>query len=625
MRTSLAKSVSKIFRFAASPIVRTNTFRSLRAHGEARREKTSEMRSANHLVHVGNLFLLAGKHDQALKFYIAACGLDRETRWVSGRSFLDYASANQLRFKSELAPISIILNDADYVVPDLELYLLKLALQGTPEGLNDILENLPSGRLGYDVLTRLGSEALSIGHNVIALKLYRRGLQLRPDDLGLRQQLGITEFLTRNYSQAEAAFASVDHLKQLEQIRWGVRDSPYRILDETWIPAIGHIAFLDTYIKSVQLGWMPGKESVLVYDEASPPAGWPLFKFFSEHITIVPTHGNVDDKIDSIVFVDDALEVPDNSRAKRRASLSHPFWAGNDGNRQIRWYGPLGAAVETAWKAEKRLPLFSLSDAEREVFRKRMAQIYNLPENAWFVLLHVRESGFHSAWHRYHAGTRNADIKSYESIIDFVVSKGGWVVRGGDPSMRPFSPHERVIDYATNPLRSPEIDIYLCAECAYFVGTNSGFSVVPPIFGKRCALTNWSPIGIPNWYLDDIYIPKLIRKVSEDRYLTFREMYGSFTGWSQFARDFENTDFVVEDNSSEDLREVVEELHEEVFGMASKAAPDDQQRVQLFNEIALAEGGYIGSRIGRRFLRKYHQLLETSRTIKNRSHKMPAL
>jgi putative glycosyltransferase (TIGR04372 family) len=248
-----------------------------------------------------------------------------------------------------------------------------------------------------------------------------------------------------------------------------------------------------------------------------------------------------------------------------------------------------------------------------------MAQIYGLPEDAWFVLLHVREPGFHSGWHKYHAGTRNANIQSYVSTVDFIISQGGWVVRGGDPSMTPFSSHERVIDYATNPHRSPEIDIYLCAECAYFVGTNSGFSVIPPIFGKRCALTNWSPIGIPNWYLDDIYIPKLIRKVSEDRYLSFREMYESFTGWSQFTRDFENTDFVVEDNSAEDLREVVEELHEEVFGrMASEAAPDDQQRVQVFNEIALAEGGYIGSRIGRRFLRKYHRLLETSRTISNK-------
>ena len=176
--------------------------------------------------------------------------------------------------------------------------------------------------------------------------------------------------------------------------------------------------------------------------------------------------------------------------------------------------------------------------------------------------------------------------------------------------MTPLTPRERVIDYAVSEHRSPEIDIYLCAECAYFVGTNSGFSVIPPVFGKRCALTNWSPIGIPNWYLDDIYIPKLIRKVSENRYLTFEEMYASFTGWSQFARDYEGTDFVVEDNSAEDLRDAAAELHAEVFGLPTGVSADDHDRLRRFNEISLAHGGYVGSRMGYRFMRKYSRLVE---------------
>jgi putative glycosyltransferase (TIGR04372 family) len=488
----------------------------------------------------------------------------------------------------------------------------RLTLQRAPKKLIEILESIAPYLLGYEGSVQLGSEALGVGKNALAIKLYRHALQLRPDELLLRQQLGVTEFLTRNYSEAEGIFASTDHLKKFEQMRWGVSDSPYRILDKTWIPAIGHVAFLDTYIKTVELGWIPEKESVLVYDEAKPPAGWPLFKFFSKHITIVPTHISVDDKIDQLLFGDDAFRLPEPSRSRRRTALSQSFWFGPDGNAKIRWYGPLGAAVETAWKTQTRPPLFSLSTKERAIFRKRMEQIYGLPEDAWFVLLHVREPGFHSSWHKHHAGTRNADIQSYSSVVDFVISQGGWVVRGGDPSMTPFSPHERVIDYATSPSRSPEMDIYLCADCAYFVGTNSGFSLVPPAFGKRCALTNWSPIGIPNWYLDDIYIPKLVRKVSENRLLTYGEMYDSFAGWSQFARDFKKSDFVIVENSAEDLRETVEELHEEVFEKTHGPALEDRQRLERFNEISLARGGYVGSRMSYRFLKKYQQLLELS-------------
>jgi putative glycosyltransferase (TIGR04372 family) len=600
----------KILRFVAKPIRHTTIFHYLKARYEGRRTDLSEIRTANQLLHSGNLLLREREDERALKFYIAACTLHSETRWVSGATLLDYASAHPSRFSSEFEPLTAILKDADYVVPDLEIYLLKLALQSAPKKLIEILESIPLERLGYDVSEQLGSEALGIGENALAIKLYRHALQLRPDNLALRRQLGVTEFLTRNYSEAETVFASADHQKQSEQMRWGVSDSPYRILDKTWIPAIGHVAFLDTFIKTVQLGWVPNKESILVYDQSSPPAGWPLFKFFSKHITIIPTNIPVDEKIDLLVFGDNALRLPEPSRFHRRSALSQPFWYGPDGNAQIRWYAPWGAAVEAAWKADKRSPLFSLSTEERASFRKRMAELYGLPEDAWFVLLHVREPGFHSGWHKHHAGTRNADIQSYVSIVDFVISQGGWVVRGGDPSMTPFSPHERVIDYATSPNRSPEIDIYLCAECAYFVGTNSGFSLVPPVFGKRCALTNWSPIGIPNWYLDDIYIPKLVRKVSENRLLTYGEIYDSFAGWSQFARDFEKSDFVIEENSAEDLREAVEELHEEVFEKTLEIAPEDRQRLQRFNEISLARGGYVGSRMSYRFLKKYQQLLE---------------
>src|SRR5262249_29541331 len=159
-------------------------------------------------------------------------------------------------------------------------------------------------------------------------------------------------------------------------------------------------------------------------------------------------------------------------------------WYGPDGDGRIRWYAPWGAAVETAWKEHGKPALFSLSDEERKLFRQRMAQAYGLPEDAWFVLVHVREPGFHAHWHAHHAGHRNAEIKAYSEVFDFVLSKGGWVIRGGDSSMRPLTPRERVIDYAASTQKHPAIDIYLCAECAYFIGTNSGFSLIPPVFGK---------------------------------------------------------------------------------------------------------------------------------------------
>ena len=123
--------------------------------------------------------------------------------------------------KSRAGLLGTIANDTKYVVPDLEKRLFKVVLADDPESLEAIFEKIPRGRLTYEVLTLLGSDALAVGRNQLALNAYRQALQLRLDDLGLREQIGITEFLTRLYPEAEATFASADHQKPFEQILLG--------------------------------------------------------------------------------------------------------------------------------------------------------------------------------------------------------------------------------------------------------------------------------------------------------------------------------------------------------------------------------------------------------------------
>jgi putative glycosyltransferase (TIGR04372 family) len=121
---------------------------------------------------------------------------------------------------------------------------------------------------------------------------------------------------------------------------------------------------------------------------------------------------------------------------------------------------------------------------------------------------------------------------------------------------------------------------------------------------------SWSPVGIPNWYLDDVYIPKLVQRRRTGRYLSFTELFSSFAGWSQFQRDFRSTDLTVEDNDPDDLLATVEELHAEVFDSPIAVSAEDADRLRRFNEIAVAHGGYVGSRMSYRFLAKYARLLD---------------
>lgn len=569
-----------------------------------------ENHAPGHLVAVGGQYLLIGNVDRAFKLFLAAIDQNPDMRVQAASYVLEYLRRHRLDDERYFDVLRRVGRAKNFAVVNLDVELLRGGLGRDPERLGREIDAMPPRRPERDALIALGSDALAIARHQLALQSYERALDQASNDPQLLEQIGITKFLAGRYVDSETAFAAADYLKHLERDHLGGDAAPVAVLDHSWLLAIGHVAFLDTYIKACRLGWFPEKKSVLVYDKNNLPAGWPLFKFFSEHLEIVGTDKPVNDKIEEFISSSIVLRKIDGPAHRTRVALSRSFWYGPDRDQNIRWYGPWGAAVEREWKDRGNKALFSLSGSEQKMFRQRVERIYGLPKDAWYVLLHVREPGFHASWHAHHAGTRNAEISAYDEVIDFVLSKGGWVVRGGDPSMTRLQPRERVIDYATNSQRHPALDIYLCAECAYFIGTNSGFSVLPPVFGKRCGLTNWSPIAIPNWYPDDLYIPKLVRKISENRYLSFEEMYGSFAGWSQFVRDFSNSDYAIEDNSAEDLREVTEELHNEVFGLANISAAEDDPQLHRFNAIAVAHGSYVGSRMGRRFLKKYAHLID---------------
>jgi putative glycosyltransferase (TIGR04372 family) len=140
------------------------------------------------------------------------------------------------------------------------------------------------------------------------------------------------------------------------------------------------------------------------------------------------------------------------------------------------------------------------------------------------------------------------------------------------------------------------------------VGTNSGLGLVPPVFGVPCALTNWSPIALPQWYPNDLFIPKLCFSEPLGRLLTFEEMFASQAGWGQFADYFVRERIRLIDNSPEDLRDLVEEMLERESGNL-RESPEDAQRFESYRSLSLAAHSYAGARIGRRFLRKYAQLL----------------
>ncbi|GEM_PF-1527152 len=580
-----------------------------------------------------------GRYADAARTLIDAQKLDPDAKHHLGSMLFNFLEAASPTLDDLEAIVDIVEKDEDVVVPDVRRMLLikVLAFAKEQRGL-DLAARL-ARLLSEVVVTRIGDGALGNGDHDSARFCYETAVKRDPEDMLLRLQLGITEFLANNHKKAEAHFNVLASTQAAARDRWGVSDLKLRILHASWIQAFGHITLLDTYIKAMKMGWLPEIRSILPFDRTNPPPGWPLLRYFAKYIDVVGVAGKSNDVIDELVFGEEP-EIPDfverladgededsespagraykrrvenwvgldrHQRAMRRVSLMNFFWSLPDRDGRMRYISDYSGDVQRAWKAAGHGPLLQISDEERMHLRNVLAHAFGMPKDAWFVLLHVREPGFKPGWDSRHSYTRNASIDDYQEAIDLIQARGGWVVRGGDPSMRPFKPNARVIDYATSPFRSPELDILLCAECHFFLGTNSGFSLTPPLFGKRCVLTNWSPLGNPNWYPDDIFIPKLVRERDTGRYLTLEEMYGSKAGWSQFTRDFQDK-WEKLDNDPAELRLVTEEMLDLLDGSYAPSAEDDDRQGR-YEAIVERYEGYLGSRLSDRFLQQNEWLL----------------
>ena len=209
------------------------------------------------------------------------------------------------------------------------------------------------------------------------------------------------------------------------------------------------------------------------------------------------------------------------------------------------------------WKDlfQKKIPI-QISDNDLLECDKVMRKL-GIPEGAWYVCLHVRESGY-----RNDAGRReyrNSQIRSYIAGIEEVTSRGGWVIRMGDNTMERLPKMENVIDYPHTPYKSELMDLYLIALCRFYIGCQSGIHDVAKVFQKNILLLN-----MVNWTfggplkIQDRGILKRIYYKPERRLLS---LYSLHQGDWQFDSPplIDSDDFEFHDNSPEEIREAISE------------------------------------------------------------------
>jgi putative glycosyltransferase (TIGR04372 family) len=261
----------------------------------------------------------------------------------------------------------------------------------------------------------------------------------------------------------------------------------------------------------------------------------------------------------------------------------------------------------------------TFTDAEEEEGRRCLREM-GIGAEDWFVCFHARDSAYLNAWRPEHRELwrtrdfRNSNIVNYLAAADFVTSMGGFAIRMGSvvASPLPDTGNPKIIDYATRH-RSDFMDIFLCAKCRFFIGTNSGLFVVATAFDVPVALVNLQPLGLNAFRNGDLFIPKLLRDEKSEHILTFGEAFRR--GFYDLDNMFETALHQSQDcewveNDPDDICDLAEEMIAKLEGLDPD--PEGVTLSDAYRDAFMAHvpGHQYAGRLGARFARRHRDLIE---------------
>ena len=210
---------------------------------------------------------------------------------------------------------------------------------------------------------------------------------------------------------------------------------------------------------------------------------------------------------------------------------------------------------------------------------------------------------------------RDFSVKSMVLAAEELTKRGYFVLRMGAVVAEPLiSTNPKIVDYASTLHQSDFADIFLLANCAAYLGSDSGIFTVPLIFGKPTIIINF-PLGYTaqlTHHSTFPFIPKHLWHRATKHRLGIREVFDRKLLFASDSRVYEEAGVDVEDNTPEEICDLAVELDERLKGTWHPQTQDEQLQQQfwdIFRQQCPTE--HVGSfqpRIGAAFLRRHGYL-----------------
>ena len=253
----------------------------------------------------------------------------------------------------------------------------------------------------------------------------------------------------------------------------------------------------------------------------------------------------------------------------------------------------------------------ALRFSKREIRRGlRFLAKTGLPEGVPFVCLNVRDSSYLSktypkgewSYHDY----RDSSIENYLLAANALTERGYYVFRMGASVESPMlTNNPKLIDYASNGMRSEFLDIFLGAHCAFCISSGTGFDAIPYIFRRPIAYVNIAPVGISMTFSERFSL------LFKDHYdnstglrMSLRSIFNADVAFSTESDDFKQKGIELRENSPVQILDAVVEmmnlLEENVDCIESSMDPQLEFR-QLFKSLVDSDGPGLHGQIKARY------------------------
>lgn len=265
-----------------------------------------------------------------------------------------------------------------------------------------------------------------------------------------------------------------------------------------------------------------------------------------------------------------------------------------------------------------RFPAHLRFTIEEEAIGQAELLEIGVPKGAPYVCLNVRDSAY-LYWAK-DLAYRDSKIKDYVLVAEELANRGHFIIRMGAKVHEAIKiTHPRVIDYATNGMRSDFMDIYLGAKCHFAISTGTGWDSIPEIYRRPIVYVNFVPLGyLPGFRHQTISIVKHHFSLSKNRKLSFSEIFAEGVGFCLQTSDYDSKRVQLFDNTAEEIRDVAIEMDDRLNGTWLSHKDDEvlQKRfweifpVDAVNSEGTSLHGEILARFGASFLRNNRSWLQ---------------